>query len=127
MKYMDYVCHLRELLLKFYDLCLDVFTSQLFLNSLLYLKSSLRYSRCWVLALIRFKVLEIDKSWRQLISLDSRLLRNLNLTVWSKGWVVIPSLSVMKEYNRHMKGFPKMTLSVIFLIRINVVLKHMLS
>ena len=40
---------------------------------------------------------------------------------------MIPSLSVVKGYNRHMNGFPKMTLSVIFLIRTNVVLKHVLS
>jgi len=30
-------------------------------------------------------------------------------------------------YNRHMNGFPKMTLSVIFLTRTKVVLKHALS
>ena len=45
----------------------------------------------------------------------------------AKGWVVIPSLSVMKGYKRHMNGFPRMTLSVIFLTRTNVVLKHALS
>ena len=61
------------------------------------------------------------------ISLGSGLLRNLNLTGWPKGWVVIPSLSVMKGYNRHMNRFPKITLSVIFLTRTNVVLKYVLS
>ena len=80
-----------------------------------------------ILALMRLRVLEIETSWRLLISLGFGLLRNLNLTGWPKGWVVIPSLSVMKGYNRHMKGFPKMTLSVIFLTRTNVVLKHVLS
>ena len=40
---------------------------------------------------------------------------------------MIPSLSVMKGYNRHMNGFPKMTLSVIFFTRTKVVLKHALS
>ena len=59
--------------------------------------------------------------------LGSGLLRNLNLIGWPKGWVVIPSLSVMKGYNRHIKGFARMTLSVIFLTRTNVVLKHVLS
>ena len=63
---------------------------------------------------------------RLLMSLGSGLLRNLNLTGWPKGWVVIPSLSVVKGYNRHMKGFPRMTLSVIFLTRTKVVLKHAL-
>ena len=48
-------------------------------------KSSLRYSRCWVLALMRFKVLETETSWRLLISLGSGFLRNLNLTGWPKG------------------------------------------
>ena len=71
--------------------------------------------------------LETETSWRLLISLGSRLLRNLNIAGWPKGWVVISSLSVMKGYNRQMKGFPKMTLSVIFLTRTNVVLKHLLS
>ena len=61
------------------------------------------------------------------MSLGSGFLRNLNLTDWPKGWVVIPSLSVTKGYNRHMNGFPKMTLSVIFLTRTKVVLKHALS
>ena len=96
-------------------------------STFLSFKSSLRYSRCWVLVLISFKVMETETSWRLLISLGSGLLRNLNLTGWPKGWVVIPSLSMMKGYNRHMKGFPKMTLSVIFLTRTNVVLKHVLS
>ena len=76
---------------------------------------------------MRFKVLETETSWRLQISLGSGLLRNLNLTGWPKGWVVMPSLSVMKGYNRHMNGFPKMTLSVIFLTRTNAVLKHVLS
>ena len=40
---------------------------------------------------------------------------------------MIPSLSVMKGYNKHMKGFHKITLSVMFLTRTNVVLKHVLS
>ena len=40
---------------------------------------------------------------------------------------MIPSLSVVKGYNRHTNGFPKMTLSIIFLTRTNVVLKHVLS
>ena len=53
--------------------------------------------------------------------------KKLNLISWPKGWVVIPSLSVMKGYNRHIKGFPRMTLSVMFLTRTNVVLKHVLS
>ena len=96
-------------------------------STFLYFKSSLRYIRCWVLALIRLRVLETETSWRLLISLGFRQLRNLNLTGWPKGWVVMPSLSMMKWYNRHMKRFPKMTLSVIFLIRTNVVLKHVLS
>ena len=73
------------------------------------------------------RVLETENSWRLLISLGSGLLRNLNLTSWLKGWVVIPSLSVMRGYNKHMKGFPKMTLSVMFLTKTNVVLKHVLS
>ena len=76
---------------------------------------------------MRLRVLEIETSWRLLMSLGSGFLRNLNLTGWPKGWVVIPSLSVMKGYNRHMNGFPKMTLSVIFLTRTKVVLKHALS
>ena len=53
--------------------------------------------------------------------------KKLKLASWPKEWVVIPSLSMMKGYNRHMKGFPKMTLSIIFLMRTNVVLKHVLS
>ena len=96
-------------------------------STFLYLRSSLRYLRCWVLALIRLRVLETKISCRLLISLDSGLLRNLNLTGQPKGWVVIPLLSMIKGYNRHMNGFPKMTLSVIFLMRTNVVLKHVLS
>ena len=71
--------------------------------------------------------METETFWRLLISRSSRLLRNLNLTSWSKGWVVIPSLSVVKGYNRCTNGFPKMTLSVIFLTRTNVALKHVLS
>ena len=80
-----------------------------------------------VLALKRLRFLETETSWRLSISLGSGFLRNLNLTGWPKGWVVIPSLSVMKGYNRHMKGFPNMTLSVIFFTRTNVFLKHALS
>ena len=71
--------------------------------------------------------METETFWRLLISRSSRLLRNLNLTGWPKGWIVIPSLSVVKGYNRHTNGFSKMTLSVIFLTRTNVVLKHVLS
>ena len=56
-------------------------------------------------------------SWRLLIPQDSGLLRNLNLTSWPKGWVVIPSLSVVNGYNRHMKGFPRITLSIIIWLR----------
>ena len=96
-------------------------------STFLYLRSYLRYLRCWVLALIRLRVLETKTSWRLLISLGSRLLRNLNLTGQPKGREVIPSLFVMKGYNKHMKGFLKMTLSVIFLTMTNVVLKHVLS
>ena len=40
---------------------------------------------------------------------------------------MIPSLSMVKGYNRHINEFPKITLSVIFLIRTNVVLNHVLS
>ena len=36
-------------------------------------------------------------------------------------------LFVMNGYNRHMKGFPRITLSVIFLTRTKAILKHMLS
>ena len=78
------------------------------------LKSSLRYFRCWVFLLIRLRVLEMETSWRLLISRASGLLRNLNLTGWPKGWVVIHSLFVVNGYNKHMKGFPRITLSVIF-------------
>ena len=38
---------------------------------------------------------------------------------------MIPSLSVMKGYNKHKNGFPKMTLSVIFLTKTNFVIKDM--
>ena len=54
-------------------------------SACVYLKSSLRYTRCWVLALIRLRVLETEISWRVLISLGSSFLRNLNLTWLAKG------------------------------------------
>ena len=38
---------------------------------------------------------------------------------------MIPLLSVMKGYNKHKNGFPKMTLSVMFLTRTNFVIKDM--
>ena len=50
---------------------------------------------------------------------------NSNLIDWLKGWAVIPSLSVLKGYNKHKNGFPKMTLSVMFLTRTNLVIKDM--
>ena len=40
---------------------------------------------------------------------------------------MIHSLSVVNGYNKHMKGFPKITLSIIFLTKIKAVLKHVLS
>ena len=57
-------------------------------STCLYLKSSLRYLRCWVLALIRLRVLETEISWRVVISLGSGFLRNLNLTSWPYIFVV---------------------------------------
>ena len=57
-------------------------------STCLYLKSSLRYLRCWVLALIRLRVLETEISWRVVISLGSGFLRNLNLTGWPYIFVV---------------------------------------
>ena len=38
---------------------------------------------------------------------------------------MIPSLFVVKGYNKHKNGFPKMTLSVMFLTRTNFVIKDM--
>ena len=90
-------------------------------------KSFLRNLRCWVFLLIKLRVLEMETSWRLLISRGFKLLRNLNLTGWPKGWVVIHSLFVVNGYNKHMKGFPRITLSVIFLTRTKAVLKHVLS
>ena len=63
------------------------------------------------------RVLAMEAFWRDLISQGAGLRTNSNLTGWLKGWAVIPSLPVMKGYNKHKNGFPKMTLSVIFLTK----------
>ena len=44
-----------------------------------YLRSSFKYSICWVLALTRLTVLETETSWRVLISLGSGFLRKPEL------------------------------------------------
>ena len=53
--------------------------------------------------------------------------KKLKLNWLAKRVGMMLSLSVMKGYNRHINGFPKMTLSVIFLTRTKVVLKLTLS
>ena len=68
----------------------------------------------------------MEAFWRDLISQGAGLRTNSNLTGWLKGWAVIPSLSVLKGYNKHKNGFPKMTLSVMFLTKTNFVMKDML-
>ena len=65
----------------------------------------------------------MEAFWRDLISHGAGLLTNSNLIGWLKGWAVIPSLFVLKGYNKHKNGFPKMTLSVMFLTRTNFVIK----
>ena len=83
-----------------------------------------RFWTClWVVSELR--VLVMEAFWRDLISQEAGLLTNSNLTSWLKGWAVIPSLSVLKGYNKHKNGFPKMTLSVIFLTKTNFVIKDM--
>ena len=67
----------------------------------------------------------MEAFWRDLISHGAGLRTNSNLIGWLKGWAVIPSLSVVKGYNRHKNGFPKMTLSVMFLTKTNFVIKDM--
>ena len=54
--------------------------------------------------------------------------KKLKLNLLAKG-LSSDSFTINCEriYNRHMNGFPNMTLSVIFLTRTNVVLKHVLS
>ena len=46
----------------------------------------------------------MEAFWRDLISQGAGLRTNSNLTSWLKGWAVIPSLSVIKGYNKHKNG-----------------------
>ena len=66
-------------------------------------------------------------SFNILASFSSIRLRNLNLTGYPKGVVVIPSTSTMKGNNKWINGNPRITLSFRFLTRTKDVLKQTLS
>ena len=71
----------------------------------LYLTSCWRKLRCLTLAWIKFKASSI-----------SVFEANLNFTFYPNGSVVIPSCSTRKGYKALVKGKPRITLSVMFLL-----------